>query len=110
MDKNIQISTFSRFTQVSRETIDSLIKYEEILIKTNKTLNLIGNSTISTMASTLGRDKNQAARPARIGESISNETTQGFVNVNSGTEIESIQSQAHNCVVQIRQFIRHHRG
>ena len=46
MDKSIQIDTFSRFTQVSRETITSLKKYEDILIKANKTLNLIGNSTI----------------------------------------------------------------
>ena len=46
MDKTIQIDTFSRFTQVSRETITSLIKYEDILIKANKTLNLVGNSTI----------------------------------------------------------------
>ena len=46
MDKTIQIDTFSRFTQVSRETIISLKKYENILIKANKSLNLIGNSTI----------------------------------------------------------------
>ena len=46
MDKTIQIATFSRLTQVSRETITSLKKYEDILIKANKTLNLIGNSTI----------------------------------------------------------------
>ena len=46
MDKTIQIDTFSRFIQVSRETITSLKKYEDILIKANKTLNLIGNSTI----------------------------------------------------------------
>ena len=46
MDKTIQIATFSRFTQVSRETITSLKKYEDVLIKANKTLNLIGNSTI----------------------------------------------------------------
>ena len=46
MDKTIQIDTFTRFTQVSRETITSLKKYENILIKANKTLNLIGNSTI----------------------------------------------------------------
>ena len=46
MDKTIQIATFSRFTQVSRETITSLKKYENTLIKANKTLNLIGNSTI----------------------------------------------------------------
>ena len=46
MDKSIQIDTFSRFTQVSRETITSLKSYEDLLIKANKTLNLIGNSTI----------------------------------------------------------------
>ncbi len=47
MDRSIQIDTFSRFTQVSRETIISLKKYEEILIKSNKSLNLIGKSTIN---------------------------------------------------------------
>ena len=46
MDKSIQIDTFSRFTQVSRETITSLIKYENHLVQSNKTLNLIGKSTI----------------------------------------------------------------
>ena len=46
MDKAIQIDTFCRLTQVSRETITSLKKYENKLIKANKTLNLIGNSTI----------------------------------------------------------------
>jgi len=46
MDKTIQIDTFTRITQVSRETIISLKKYEDILIKANKSLNLIGNSTI----------------------------------------------------------------
>ena len=49
MDKSIQIDTFSRFTQVSRETISSLKKYEDILIKANKTLNLIGSSTIENI-------------------------------------------------------------
>ena len=49
MDKSIQIDTFSRFTRVSRETITSLKKYEEILIKENTKLNLIGNSTISNI-------------------------------------------------------------
>ena len=49
MDKTIQIATFSRFTQVSRETITSLKKYEDTLIKANKTLNLIGNSTIKNI-------------------------------------------------------------
>ena len=46
MDKTIQIDTFTRITQVSRETIISLKKYEDILIEANKSLNLIGNSTI----------------------------------------------------------------
>ena len=46
MDKSTQIYTFSRFTQVSRETITSLKKYENHLIKSNKTLNLIGKSTV----------------------------------------------------------------
>jgi len=46
MDKTIQIDTFSRITQVSRETITSLKKYEDILIHANQSLNLIGNSTI----------------------------------------------------------------
>ena len=46
MDRSTQIDTFSRFTQVSRETIRSLIKYEDMLIKANKSLNLIGKSTI----------------------------------------------------------------
>ena len=47
MDKYIQIDTFSRFIRVSRETITSLKKYEDLLIKANKNLNLIGNSTIN---------------------------------------------------------------
>ena len=47
MDKSIQIDTFRRFTQVSRETIISLKKYEDILTQANKTTNLIGNSTIN---------------------------------------------------------------
>ena len=47
MDKKTQIDTFSRYSQVSRETISSLIKYEEFLIKSNKSLNLIGKSTIN---------------------------------------------------------------
>ena len=46
MDRTIQIDTFSRFSQVSRETIISLNKYEEKLILANKSLNLIGKSTI----------------------------------------------------------------
>ena len=47
MDNTIQINTFTRFTQVSRETIRSLKEYEEILIESNKSLNLIGKSTIN---------------------------------------------------------------
>ena len=47
MDRSIQIDTFSRISRVSRETINSLIRYEQILIKSNKTTNLIGNSTIN---------------------------------------------------------------
>jgi len=47
MDRSTQIDTFSRFTQVSRETINSLIKYEKILIESNRKLNLIGKSTIN---------------------------------------------------------------
>ena len=49
MDKTIQIDTFTRFIQVSRETITSLKKYEDALIQANKTLNLIGNSTIKNI-------------------------------------------------------------
>ena len=47
MDRSTQIDTFCRFIQVSRETISSLNKYEDLLIKANKNLNLIGNSTIN---------------------------------------------------------------
>ena len=47
MDKKVQIDTFSRFTQVSRETITSLKEYEDILKKGNSSLNLIGKSTIN---------------------------------------------------------------
>ncbi len=49
MDKTIQIATFTRITRVSRETITSLKKYEDILTKANKNLNLIGNSTINNI-------------------------------------------------------------
>ena len=47
MDKSIKIDTFTRITRVSRETITSLKKYEDILTKANKNFNLIGNSTIN---------------------------------------------------------------
>ena len=46
MDKSIQIDTFNRIAQVSRETIRSLEKYEKMLITANNSLNLIGKSTI----------------------------------------------------------------
>ena len=46
MDRSGQITTFNRFTRVSRETITSLKKYENLLIEANKNLNLIGSSTI----------------------------------------------------------------
>jgi len=49
MDRQRQIDTFSRFSKVSRETLSSFQKYEEIIIEANKTLNLIGKSTISNM-------------------------------------------------------------
>ena len=49
MDRKAQIDTFSRYSQVSRETIKSLVKYEELLIKSNKSLNLVGNSTIKNI-------------------------------------------------------------
>ena len=45
MDRFEQIDTFSRFAQVSRETITSLVRYEKVLINENKNLNLIGKST-----------------------------------------------------------------
>ena len=47
MDRSIQIDTFCKFIQVSRETITSLKKYENLLVKANKNLNLVGNSTIN---------------------------------------------------------------
>ena len=49
MDKNAQIDTFSRLSRVSRETINSLKKYEDLLINANKSLNLIGNSTVNNI-------------------------------------------------------------
>jgi len=49
MDRQSQIDTFSRYFQVSRETIKSLMKYEDLLIKGNKSLNLIGSSTINNI-------------------------------------------------------------
>ena len=47
MDRIDQIDTFCRHSQVSRETIKILEKYEFLLIKANKNLNLIGKSTLN---------------------------------------------------------------
>ena len=47
MDRKYQIDTFCRYYQVSRETIISLEKYEELLINSNKKMNLISKSTIN---------------------------------------------------------------
>ena len=49
MDREVQIDTFCRYSQVSRETIRSLVKYEELLKESNKSLNLIGNSTVNNI-------------------------------------------------------------
>ena len=46
---NNKIDTFSSFYSVSRETIEILKKYEEMLIKENEKLNLIGKSTINSI-------------------------------------------------------------
>ena len=45
MSRYAQITTFNRFTRVSRETISSLTEYEKMLLEANKNLNLIGKST-----------------------------------------------------------------
>ena len=49
MVNDVHIDTFSRFIQVSRETIESLKKYENLIIESNKKLNLIGKSTIESI-------------------------------------------------------------
>jgi len=49
MDRFAQIDTFCRISRVSRETITSLEIYENNLIKANKSLNLIGKSTIDNI-------------------------------------------------------------
>ena len=49
MDKEAHIDTFARFAQVSRETIISLKIYEDILVKANKSFNLVGKSTIKNI-------------------------------------------------------------
>ena len=45
MDNANQVDTFCRFTQVSRETVEKLKKYEKIILKANLKMNLIGKST-----------------------------------------------------------------
>jgi len=47
MDRLGQINTFSSFFRVSRETIKYLENYEDLVINTNKKLNLIGKSTVN---------------------------------------------------------------
>ena len=47
MNRSSQIDEFRRLFQVSRETFESLVKYEELVIDGNKKLNLIGNSTVN---------------------------------------------------------------
>ena len=59
MDKSTQIDAFSRFTRVSRETIISLKIFEDMLINTNKNLNLIGKSTINDIWSRHFLDSSQ---------------------------------------------------
>ena len=49
MDREYQIHTLTSNYQVSRETIGSLVKYEEMLIKSNKSLNLIAKSTVQNI-------------------------------------------------------------
>ena len=44
-----EYDTFYRFYSVSRETISSLVKYEKLLLRENKKLNLIGKSTIKSI-------------------------------------------------------------
>ena len=47
MDRLDQINSFNRFAQVSRETIKTLSVFEKLLISENKSLNLIGKSTVN---------------------------------------------------------------
>jgi len=47
MDREEQINTFSRYYQVSRETVKTLKKYESIIVESNKHINLVGKSTIN---------------------------------------------------------------
>jgi len=47
MDREEQINTFSRYYQVSRETVKTLKKYESIIVESNQHINLVGKSTIN---------------------------------------------------------------
>ena len=47
MDRLDQINSFNSFAQVSRETIKTLSVFEKLLISENKSLNLIGKSTVN---------------------------------------------------------------
>ena len=49
MDSEIQINTLIRYTQVSRETILGFKKFKDILVKSNKNLNLVGKSTLNNI-------------------------------------------------------------
>ena len=49
MDRIEQIQFFQKKIKVSRETLNILLKFEELLKKSNKSLNLIGNSTINNI-------------------------------------------------------------
>jgi len=46
MDRKYQIEKFCSYNSVSRETIESLKIYENMLLYENKKLNLVGKSTI----------------------------------------------------------------
>jgi len=49
MDRSKQIIAFNRYYSVSRETFECLEKYENILINSNKKMNLIGKSTVANI-------------------------------------------------------------
>ena len=76
MVSNSQIDTFCRYYQVSRETILSLNRYEEMLIKANKTLNLIGKSKIEnrnrtpTISFTIEGKSSQEVSDALVSQGI----------------------------------------
>ena len=83
MDRSIQIDTFSRISRVSRETINSLIRYEQILIKSNKTTNLIGNSTINQIWTRHFLDSYQVI-------DFIGENTENLIDIGSGAGLPGI--------------------